>query len=165
MFYCFELTDIEAKSNSSTQINNCVWSKSDNSFRFGFIPVDAPAPATPTSTASSQAEPARSCFSLGGQGANFLFNFEIPPVEQMETTETQESSSQDNQEGAQKPTSQDVGSIDQEVLQTKSKKKKKKKPGKKQTSEPQQESGSAQVNEGGRDAELVSVGCSAPKIR
>lgn len=157
MFFCFKLTDIETKSNSFTQINNSVWSKSDNSFRFDFIPVDDPAPVNATSAALDEAEPARGWSSMKGQGSHFLFNFKIPPVEQMETTETQEMLSQDNQEGAQKQTSQDVGSIDQEVLQRKSKKKKKKKNGNKQTSEPQQESCSARVNEGGKDTELVGV--------
>lgn len=163
MFFCFEMTDIETKSHSSTRFNNSVWSKSDNSFKFDFIPVDCPAPVNPTSTASDEAEPARGWFPMKGQGSNFLFNFKIPPVEQMETTETQDISSQDNPEGAQEQTSQDVSSIDQVVLQTKFKKKKKKKSGKKQTSEPWQESGSAQVNEAGKDTELVSV-CFAPKI-
>lgn len=163
MFFCFDMTDIETRSNSSTHINNSVWSKSDNSFKFDFIPVDCPAPVNPTSAASDEAEPARGWLSMKGQGSNFLFNFKIPPVEQMETTETKDISSQDNQEGAQEQTPQDVSSIDHVVLQTKSKKKKKKS-GKKQISEPRQESGSAQVNEAGKDTELVSVWCFAPKI-
>lgn len=163
MFFCFDMTDIETRSNSSTHINNSVWSKSDNSFKFDFIPVDCPAPVNPTSAASDEAEPARGWLSMKGQGSNFLFNFKIPPVEQMETTETQDISSQDNQEGAQEQTPQDVSSIGHVVLQTKSKKKKKKS-GKKQISEPRQESGSAQVNEAGKDTELVSVRCFAPKV-
>lgn len=73
----------------------------------------------------------------------------------METAETQDICSQDNQEGAQEATPQDVSSVDQPVLQTKSKKKKKS--GKKQASEPPQESGSAQANEAGKSTELVSV--------
>lgn len=165
MFFCFEMTDIETKSNSSTHINNSVWSQSDNSFKFDFIPVDRPASVNPTSTASDESEPARGWFSKKGEGSNFLFNFKIPPVEQMETTETQDISSQDNQEGAQEQTSQDVSASSVVVLQTKSKKKKKKKKsGKKQTSEPRQESGSAQVNEAGKDTELVSGQCFAPEI-
>lgn len=163
MFFCFEMTDIETRSNSSTHINNSVWSKSDNSFKFDFIPVDCPAPVNPTSAASDEAEPARGWLSMKGQGSNFLFNFKIPPVEQMETTETQDISSQDNQEGAQEQTPQDVSSTECVVLQTKSKKKKKKS-GKKQISEPRQESGSVQVNEAGKDTELVRVRCFAPKI-
>lgn len=141
------MTDIETKSNGSTHVNKSVWSKSDNSFKFDFLPADGPAPVNPVSTASDEAAPAKGCFSMKGQASNFLFNFKIPSVEQMETTEAKEVSSQDNQERAQEQT---------KVLQTKSKKKKKKS-GKKQTSEPRQESGSAQDNEAGKDTELVSV--------
>lgn len=153
------MTDIGAKSNSSPDLNNSVWSKSDNSFKFDFIPGDCPAPVqNPTYTASDETQPARGWFSKKGQGSNFLFNFKIPPVEQMETRETQ-----DNQEGVQEQMSQDFTSIGQVVLQTKSKKKKKKS-GKKTTLESQLESGSAQVNDAGKDTELVSARCFAPKI-
>lgn len=141
------------KSNGSTHINTCIWSKSDNSFKFDFIPAGCPAPVKPTSAASYEAE--AGCFSNKGQGSNFLFNFKIPPVEQMETTESQDILSQDNGEGAQQQTSQDVDSINQVELQTKSKKKKKNS-GKKQTSEPRQESDFIQVKEAGKDTELVS---------
>lgn len=151
------MTDIETKSNNSTHINNSVWSQSDSSFKFDFIPVDHPASVSPPSP--DESEPARGWFSQKGQGSNFLFNFKIPPVEQMETTENQDISSQDNQEEAQEQFSQDVSAIDQVVLQKKSKKKKKS--GKKQTSELRQESGSAQVNEARKDPELVSVQCFA----
>lgn len=157
------MTDTGTKSQSSTHINNSVWSKSDNSFKFDFIHVDSPAPVKPTSPTLDEAEPARGWFSMKEQGSSFSFNFKLPAVEQMETTETHDISSQNNQEGAQEQTSQDVSSLDQVVLQTKSKKKKKKS-GKKQTSLPPHESGSAQVNEAGKDTALVSVWHFAPKI-
>lgn len=154
MVVCFEFTDIETTSNISTHSNNSVWYKSDNSFRFDFDPDDRPVPLN--QTAADGAEPARGSLSMKGQGPSFAFNFKIPPVEQMETTETQDISSQDNQEG----TSQDVSSIDQPVLQKNLKKKKKKKKLEtKQTLKPQEESGSALVNEVGKDTELVSVQC------
>lgn len=146
--------DIETKSQSSTHINNSVWSKSDNSFKFDFIHIDRPAPVKPTSPTLDEAEPARGWFSMKEQGSSFSFNFKLPAVEQMETTETHDISSQNNQEGAQEQTSQDVSSLDHVVLQTKSKKKKKKKSGKSQTSLPPHESGSAQVNEAGKDTAL-----------
>lgn len=96
-------------------------------------------------------------YPLKDRDTSFAFNFKIPSVEQMDTKETQDICSQGNQEASQEETSQDAISLTEPVFQSKSKKKKKKKSGKKQTSEPQQESGSAQVNEGGKNTELVSV--------
>ncbi|XP_011602031.2 UPF0488 protein C8orf33 homolog isoform X5 [Takifugu rubripes] len=75
--------------------------------------------------------------------------------EQMETTETQDTCSQDKQEGVREATSQDVSCHAEPVLQSKSKRnKKKKKSGKKQTSEAQQEKGPAKVNKAGKNTEL-----------
>ncbi|XP_029705577.1 UPF0488 protein C8orf33 homolog isoform X4 [Takifugu rubripes] len=128
--------DIEPTSSCCAHINsrpnNPVWSKSDNSFRFDFVPDDCPVP--PSQTSADGAEPAR---------------------EQMETTETQDTCSQDKQEGVREATSQDVSCHAEPVLQSKSKRnKKKKKSGKKQTSEAQQEKGPAKVNKAGKNTEL-----------
>lgn len=102
-------------------------------------------------------------YPLKDRDTSFAFNFKIPSVEQMETNKTQDICSQGKQEAAQEETSQDAISLTEPVLQSKSKKKKKKS-GKKQTSEPQPESGSAQVNEGGKNTELVSVRYFALKL-
>lgn len=154
------MTDIEPTSSCCAHINsrpnNPIWSKSDNSFRFDFVPDDCPVP--PSQTSADGAEPARNSLSTEEQGHEFAFNFKIPSVEQMETTETPDICSQDKQEGVQEATSQDVSSHTEPELQSKSKRnKKKKKSVKKQTSEPQQEKGPAQVNEAGKNTELVGV--------
>lgn len=154
------MTDIEPTSSCCTHINsrpnNPIWSKSDNSFRFDFVPDDCPVP--PSQTSADGAEPARNSLSTEEQGHEFAFNFKIPSVEQMETTETPDICSQDKQEGVREATSQDVSSHTEPELQSKSKRnKKKKKSVKKQTSEPQQEKGPAQVNEAGKNTELVGV--------
>lgn len=153
------MTDIEPTSSCCAHINsrlkNPVWSKSDNSFRFDFVPDDYPVPSSQTS--ADEAEPSRGSLSIEEQGHTFAFNFKIPSVEQMETTETQDICSQDKQEGVREATSQDVSSHTEPVLQSKSKRKKKKKSGKKQTSEPQQEKGPAKVNEASKNTELVGV--------
>eukprot|EP00066_Takifugu_rubripes_P012748 XP_011602014.1 PREDICTED: UPF0488 protein C8orf33 homolog isoform X3 [Takifugu rubripes] len=149
--------DIEPTSSCCAHINsrpnNPVWSKSDNSFRFDFVPDDCPVP--PSQTSADGAEPARGSLSIEEHGHEFAFNFKIPSVEQMETTETQDTCSQDKQEGVREATSQDVSCHAEPVLQSKSKRnKKKKKSGKKQTSEAQQEKGPAKVNEAGKNTEL-----------
>ncbi|XP_038592283.1 UPF0488 protein C8orf33 homolog isoform X2 [Micropterus salmoides] len=129
--------DIEPKSESSGRAEKPLWTRSDNTFRFNFLPDNSPAPLDETSPSSDRTEPAVRRASFTGQGSAFAFNFQIPfgvtPVENMETTETPGTSSPGSQQCDQedKPSPlQEVNSPPEPSVQSKSKKKKseKKKP-------------------------------------
>ncbi|XP_031147311.1 UPF0488 protein C8orf33 homolog [Sander lucioperca] len=153
------LIDIEPKSNSSAPVNdraeNPVWTRSDNTFRFNFVPDNSPA-LQETTSPSYVTQPAASRISFTRQGSDFAFNFQIPPgppVENMETTETPDTCVQE-----EKPSPlQEVNSPPEPSMQSKAKKKKKKKSGKKNHSditESQQIPSSAEGCQGGEDTEL-----------
>ncbi|XP_044035543.1 UPF0488 protein C8orf33 homolog [Siniperca chuatsi] len=159
--------DIEPKSNSSTPVDGRtekpLWTRSENTFRFNFLPHNSPALQEETSPSSDRTEPAASRVSFTGQGSAFAFNFQIPPgvtpVENMETTETPGTSSPGSQQCVQeeKPSPlQEVHSPPELSVQSKAKKKKKKSGQKKpsDSTEPQQKPSSAEGNQGGEDAEL-----------
>lgn len=163
----FPPTDIEPKSNGSAPLtgnaNKPLWSRSDNNFRFNFLPDNLPSPREETSLPSDSPETAPSRISFTGQGSTFAFNFQIPsstPVEHMDTAETPQASSLGGSQEFQgeKPSeSQDAVAPEASVQ---SKAKKKKKSGKKKPSDetvPEQEPGGAEGNQGVEDAELVSV--------
>ncbi|XP_056222204.1 UPF0488 protein C8orf33 homolog isoform X2 [Seriola aureovittata] len=135
--------DIEPTSDSSAsaggRAEKRLWTRSENTFRFNFLPGCSPALEEKTSP-SDRTEPARSHISFTGEGSAFAFNFQIPgdtPVEDMETGETPDTSSQGSQRTVQeeKPSSlQEDNSTPELSVQTKAKKKKKKS-GKKNASE------------------------------
>lgn len=164
---CVHSTDIEPKSSDSAPVtvkaDKPLWSHSDNTFRFNFLPDNSPALQKETSPPSDRTGPGQSRIPFTGQGSAFAFNFQIPPVtpvEHMETTETPGTSSPDSQQGVQeeKPSPpQGVSSPPEASVQSKAKKKK---PGKKKPSdntEPQQKPSFAEGNQGGEDTKLVSV--------
>lgn len=158
-------TDIEPKSESSGRAEKPLWTRSDNTFRFNFLPDNSPAPLDETSPSSDRTEPAVRRASFTGQGSAFAFNFQIPfgvtPVENMETTETPGTSSPGSQQCDQedKPSPlQEVNSPPEPSVQSKSKKKKKsekKKPS--ASTDPQEKPSLAEVGQGGEDTEPVSV--------
>ncbi|KAF1374012.1 hypothetical protein PFLUV_G00244860 [Perca fluviatilis] len=159
------LIDIEPKSNNSAPVNNRaenpLWTRSDNTFRFNFLPDNSPA-LQETTSPSYVTQPAARRISFTRQGSAFAFNFEIPPVppvENMETAETPDTSSPGSQQCVQeeKPSPlQEVNSPPEPSTQSKAKKKKKKS-GKKNHSdgtESQQTPSSAEGCQGGEDTEL-----------
>ncbi|XP_035518824.1 UPF0488 protein C8orf33 homolog [Morone saxatilis] len=156
--------DIEPKTNSSApadgRADKPLWTRTDNAFRFNFLPDNSAAPQEETSL-SDRTEPATSQISFTGRGSAFAFNFQITAdtaVENMETTESADTSSALSQQGVQKEnpsTLQEVNPPPEPSVQSKAKKKKKS--GKKKPSdsaEPQQKASSAEGSEGGEDTEL-----------
>lgn len=157
--------DIEPKSDSSTPFDTSaekpLWTRSDNTFRFNFFSDSPSAVQEETALSSDRTEPAVSRISFTGQGSAFAFNFQIPsvaPVENMEITETPDTSSPCSQKGIQKENPlplQEDNSLPE--LSVQSKAKKKKKSAKKKTSdctEPAQKSNSAEGNQRDKDTEL-----------
>ncbi|KAM4715007.1 UPF0488 protein C8orf33 homolog [Anableps anableps] len=79
------------------ETNKPVWTSSDNSFRFNFFTDIAPPPQEKTPPADPPAS-----ISFTGESSAFAFNFQIPPAEDMETTETANPPpSAGNQQGVQ----------------------------------------------------------------
>ncbi|XP_071318648.1 UPF0488 protein C8orf33 homolog [Trachinotus anak] len=156
--------DIEPKSDSSAsaegRAERPLWARSDNTFRFNFLPDCSPALEEKTSP-SDRTESARSQISFTGEGSAFAFNFQIPdvtPVEDMETAETPDTSSPGNQQNVQgeKPSSsQEVKSPPELPVQSKAKKKKKKKSGKNKDSDSTEaQQMPAEESQGGEDTQL-----------
>lgn len=155
------LTDIKPKSNGSASLtgntDKPLWSNSNNSFKFNFLPGKVPSLAEESFLPSESPEAAKGQISFTGQGS-FTFGFQIPsaaPVEHMDTTETPQSPSLVQEE--QPSMSQDANPPEAGVQ---SKGKKKKKSGKKKPVDDtasQQESAGADGSQGGKDTELVSV--------
>lgn len=153
-------TDIEPKSHSSAEAGKPLWTRSDNSFRFDFLPGCSPAPQEKTS-ASDRTEPTQSQISFSGKGSAFAFNFQIPEdtaVEDMDTAESPDTSVQEEKPSSQ----QEVNSLPEASAQSKTKKKKKS--GKKKASDSiEAQQTSSEGSHGGEDTQLVSVKCSPPK--
>lgn len=152
--------DIEPKSESSGRAEKPLWTRSDNTFRFNFLPDNSPAPLDETSPSSDRTEPAVRQASFTGQGSAFAFNFQIPfgvtPVENMETTETPGTSSPGSQQCDQedKPSPlQEVNSPPEPSVQSKSKKKKSEKKKPSASTDPQEKPSLAEVGQGGEDTE------------
>lgn len=153
------LPDIEPKSTTSARAEKPLWTRSDNTFRFNFLSDSSPAPAKETPPSSDKTEQAPSQVSFTGQGS-FSFNFQIPPsspVEDMDATETPDTSSKSTQEEKPSP-SQEVKSAP-EPSQAKKKKNKKKPANKKPAdgAEKQPKPSSAEGSQGGEESALVSV--------
>ncbi|XP_005755276.1 UPF0488 protein C8orf33 homolog isoform X1 [Pundamilia nyererei] len=126
---CYYWTEhIKAESNSSTPAaaEEPLWSRSNNVFRFNFFPDSSPA-ASEKAPASDRTEPT-SQISFTEQGSAFAFNFQIPPAEDMDTTDTPNTSQGDQQcvPEEKPPLSQEVESPPEQSEQSKTKKKKKK---------------------------------------
>ncbi|XP_076616385.1 UPF0488 protein C8orf33 homolog [Chaetodon auriga] len=129
---------------------------SDNTFRFNFFPDSPAVSQEETSPSSDRTEPAAGQISFTGQGSTFAFNFQIPPVppvENMETMATPDSSSPGIQEEKPSP-SQEVNSPPEPPVQSKTKKKKKSGKKKTDSSEPQQKLSSAEESHRDEDTEL-----------
>ncbi|KAK5850693.1 hypothetical protein PBY51_001548 [Eleginops maclovinus] len=151
--------DIEPKASSSAPVDyraeKTRWPQSDNTFKFDFLCDSSPALQEKTSP-SGGTEPAANPVSFTGQNSAFTFNFQVPPVENMDTTETTSSTGgQQCVEEEKPPLLQEVNSP---VEQSEAKKKKKKnKSGKKnpaESSEAQQTQSSAEGSEGGKETAL-----------
>lgn len=154
MFLYVHSKDIEAKSNgcaaTSGRVEKPLWARSDNTFRFNFLSEKNTSPVDRT-------EPATSQISFTGQGSAFAFNFQIPPVEDMEKTETADNSSAGSQQCVQeeKPSlSQEVNSSPQPTVQSKTKKKKS---GKKKATSTESQQKPSEMSQGDEVTELVSV--------
>ncbi|XP_049418964.1 UPF0488 protein C8orf33 homolog [Epinephelus fuscoguttatus] len=154
--------DIEPKSNGSapanTRAENPLWTRSDNTFRFNFLSDNSPALQEKTSP-SDGTEATASKISFTGQGSAFAFNFQIPPVEDMDTTETPNTSSSSSVQQCvqeEKPSPlQEANSSSEPTEQSQAKKKKKKKSAKKNPSDSAETAaGSAEGSQGGEDTEL-----------
>ncbi|KAL3051297.1 hypothetical protein OYC64_001542 [Pagothenia borchgrevinki] len=151
--------DIEPKANGSTPADDRaekpILSPSDNTFKFDFLCDTSPALQEKTSP-SEGTEPAESQISFTGQSSAFTFNFQLPPVENMDTTETTSST------GSQPCVQEEKPPLLQEVIsppeQSEAKQKKKKnKSGKKNPAdktEGQKTPSSAEGSEGGEDTAL-----------
>lgn len=151
--------DIEQKSNSSAPAERPLWTRSDNTFRFEFLPDNPPALQEKTSPGSAQPAPRQISFT--GEGSAFAFNFQVPgvtPEQDMETAGNPDACSRGSQGciGEEKPSSlQEVNSSPELSVQSKVKKKKKKKSGKTkvlESTEAQQKP--AEGSQGGEDKEL-----------
>ncbi|XP_056285965.1 UPF0488 protein C8orf33 homolog isoform X2 [Pseudoliparis swirei] len=152
---------IEPKSNRSGPVSeDRAETLSDNTFRFNFLADDAPAlqeETFPPSVAGT--DPGAAWTSSTGQGSAFTFHFDIPPVEDMETTETRDICSPISRLCVPEETParhQEINSPAEPSPQSKAKKKKKKS-GKKNLSdsaEAQQTPSSAEGSQGGEDPEL-----------
>ncbi|XP_060950989.1 UPF0488 protein C8orf33 homolog [Limanda limanda] len=148
--------DIEPKLSGSAPTERTLWTRSDNPFKFNFLPDNAP--SLQENPSPDRAEPAPSQVSFTGEGSAFAFDFQIPavtPVEDMETEETPDAGSAGSQGGIQeeKPSSlQEVNT--QSELQTKTKKKKKKSGPKKVVESTQAQQKPAEGSQGGEDTEL-----------
>ncbi|RVE59641.1 hypothetical protein OJAV_G00190520 [Oryzias javanicus] len=119
--------DIEAKSDSTSTVKDTVtkplWTRSDNSFKFNFVPDNSSGSQLKTSPSDANEE-TLSQLSFSGQGSDFAFNFSIP--EDMDTTETTQSPSESNQQQDQKEKPPLLPNIStQSEPKTKQKKKKK----------------------------------------
>ncbi|XP_010770454.1 UPF0488 protein C8orf33 homolog [Notothenia coriiceps] len=151
--------DIEPKANGSTPADDRaekpILSPSDNTFKFDFLCDTSPALQEKTSS-SEGTEPAESQISFTGQSSAFTFNFQLPPVENMDTTEIPSST------GSQPCVQEEKPPLLQEVIsppeQSEAKQKKKKnKSGKKNPAdktEGQKKPSSAEGSEGGEDTAL-----------
>lgn len=128
-------------------------SPSDNTFKFDFLCDTSPALQEKTSP-SEGTEPAESQISFTGQSSAFTFNFQLPPVENMDTTETTSST------GSQPCVQEEKPPLLQEVIsppeQSEAKQKKKKnKSGKKNPADKTEgQKTSAEGSEGGEDTAL-----------
>ncbi|XP_035001022.2 UPF0488 protein C8orf33 homolog [Hippoglossus stenolepis] len=148
--------DIEPKSSGSAPTERPLWTRSDNPFKFNFLPDNAP--ALQENPSPDRAEPAPSQVSFTGGGSAFAFDFQIPavtPVQDMETEETPDAGSAGSQGGIQegKPSSlQEVNS--QSELQAKAKKKKKKSGKKKVLESTEAQQKPAEGSQGAEDTEL-----------
>ncbi|KAK2820239.1 hypothetical protein Q5P01_023198 [Channa striata] len=148
--------DIDSKFNSyaaaEASANKPIWTCSDNTFRFNFLPAGSAETLGKTSP-PDRTEPATSPISFTKQGSVFAFNFQIPPVtpvEDMETAETPDSSSPGSGHCVQK---EKLTSPPEPKAQSKTKKKKK--PGKKKASDgTESQQSSSKESQGGEDTEL-----------
>ncbi|XP_035811938.2 UPF0488 protein C8orf33 homolog [Amphiprion ocellaris] len=146
--------DIDTQSISSTpaegRAENPLWTRSDNTFRFNFLAdndQEKTSPSDSTGTSTSR-------ISFAGPGSDFAFNFQIPPAEDMDTTDAAANASSPGSQQCikdEKPSIlQEGNSASEPSVQSKSKKKKKS--GRKKTSEPPQKP--AEGSQGGEEAEL-----------
>ncbi|GAA6227964.1 UPF0488 protein C8orf33 homolog [Lates japonicus] len=149
--------DIELKSNSSEgRAEKPLWTRSDNTFRFNFLPDNSPALQEKTSL-SDRTEPPQSQISFTGGGSAFAFNFQIPgvsPVEDMETAETLDMSSLGSQRCVPEEKLQEVSSPPELSAQDKAKKKKKKSGKKKASDTTEAPQKPAEGSQEGEDTEL-----------
>ncbi|XP_037320085.2 UPF0488 protein C8orf33 homolog [Pungitius pungitius] len=155
--------DIEPKSNicgpGEGRAEKLTWTCSDDTFRFNFLPESSPALQEKTSPSPGGCQTTASLISLTGPGSDFAFDFQIPPVENMETTDARDISSLSSQRHVReaKPSPpQGANPPPEPSLQSKAKKKKKKKSGRNNLSdaEAQQTPTSAEGGQGGGDPEL-----------
>lgn len=158
------VVDIEPKPNISgcgdDRADKLLWTRSDDAFRFNFLPDSSPTLQEKTSPSPAGFQPAAGLASLTGPGSDFAFDFQIPPLENMETTDTGDIASASSQHAVReaKPSPpRGANPPPEPSLQSKPKKKKKNKSGKNNPSdstEAQQAATSAEGGRGGEDAEL-----------
>ncbi|KAM8837522.1 UPF0488 protein C8orf33 homolog [Spinachia spinachia] len=152
--------DIEPKSNISGpgdgRAEKLLWTRSDEAFRFNFVPENCSAHQEKTSPSSGGFQPAASPVSPTGPASDFAFNFQISPVENMHTADTRDASSPSSHvREAKPPPPQEVNPPAEPSLQSKAKKKKKS--GRNNPSDSkgaQQTPTSAEGGQGGEDVEL-----------
>ncbi|TNN39695.1 UPF0488 protein C8orf33 [Liparis tanakae] len=124
-----------------------------------FLPEDPPALQGETRPPpAAGTEPGAAWTPGPGQGSAFAFHFEIPPVEDMETTEPRDSGSPSGRPRVpEEPPAllQEVNSTPEPSAQSQAKKKKKKKSGKKNVPDgAEAQQSPAEGSRGGEDAEL-----------
>ncbi|PWA21955.1 hypothetical protein CCH79_00015625 [Gambusia affinis] len=115
-----DIRDSKISTASEAETSGSLWTASDNSFRFNFNTDNDTATPPPQEEA-----PAAASLSFSGQSSAFAFNFQIPPAEDMDTTEaTKPASLLGNQQKG--PSCPQGGATTCEASdQTKTKKKKK----------------------------------------
>ncbi|XP_043957595.1 UPF0488 protein C8orf33 homolog isoform X2 [Gambusia affinis] len=123
-----DIRDSKISTASEAETSGSLWTASDNSFRFNFDTDNDTATPPPQEEA-----PAAASLSFSGQSSAFAFNFQIPPAEDMDTTEaTKPASLLGNQ---QKGPSRPQGGATACEASDQTKTKKKKKSGKKKPSD------------------------------
>ncbi|XP_005803340.1 UPF0488 protein C8orf33 homolog [Xiphophorus maculatus] len=127
-----DIRDSKISPASEAETSGSLWTSTDNSFRFNFVTdTDTAAPPPPP---PQEEAPAAASLSFSGQSSAFAFNFQIPPAEDMDTTEAAKPASLlgNQQKG---PCCPQGGATACEASDQTKTKKKKKKSGKKKPSD------------------------------
>ncbi|XP_032429500.1 UPF0488 protein C8orf33 homolog [Xiphophorus hellerii] len=125
-----DIRDSKISPASEAETSGSLWTSSDNSFRFNFATDNGTAAPLPP----QEEAPAAASLSFSGQSSAFAFNFQIPPAEDMDTTEAAKPASLlgNQQKGPSRPQGGATACDVSDQTQTK---KKKKKSGKKKSSD------------------------------
>lgn len=118
------IIDINAPTAAQGQKNSQGWSRSDNTFKFNFIPEGAQAPTAHSQEEAKSVHPAGSA-AFTGQGSGFAFNFQIPEGTQGEMKTEEASPSEVLASDSHTPAKEEKLPPNEPPVSSKAKKKKK----------------------------------------